>query len=96
MIWTTEAPRADHVGHFFWMKRGDEQPKVVLITRWAGNRAMYVGIAECLDPNIKTVYMREIAVGWPHRTTIGVANDSGTHYSIRPWCHAFHGRTERS
>jgi hypothetical protein len=64
MIWTTEAPRADHVGHFFWMKRGDEQPKVVLITRWTGNRAMYVGIAECLDPNIKTVYMREIAAAY--------------------------------
>lgn len=69
MTWTTEAPRADHVGHFFWMKSGDEPPKVVLITRWTGKSTMYVGIAECLDPKLQTVYMREIAIAYAHNPT---------------------------
>lgn len=41
MHWTTEPPRREHIGKWFWMQIGDRKPEVVLIMPWSGKRTAY-------------------------------------------------------
>ena len=62
MKWTTDAPRQEHAGRFFWLKEGDREPEVVLIIRWSGKNTMFIRVTPATTSDGESVYCRTYCI----------------------------------